>query len=206
MVLRSRPGLNSFADFLELVSEDQKADLLDGVIYMASPENIEHGRLIAWLAKILGCFVEERQLGEVTLNRIAYRLSPKDSPEPDVAFLRTDRSSIIKHGYVDGPPDLAVEVVSPESVERDYEQKRDRYERAGVGEYWIIDPDEKRATLLTLVETPGTAPAYREAALDGTIFRSKVVPGFVLDVNWFWQRPLPPALKTVQSMLAKDAP
>lgn len=205
MVLRSRPGPYSFADFVELVSEDQKADLLDGVIYMASPENIEHGRLIAWLAKTLGCFVEERELGEVTINRIAYRLSPKDSPEPDVAFVRADRSSIIKPGYIDGPPDLAVEVVSPESVERDYEHKREKYERAGVGEYWIIDPDEEQATFLTLAESQGTAAAYQEAGLDGTIFHSKVVPGFVLDANWLWQRPLPPALKTVQDMLARNS-
>ncbi len=200
MATRTRSGPFSFGDFLELIQEDQKADLVDGVIYMASPENLDHNRLVSWLDKVLGLFVEERRLGEVTINRVAYRLSTRNAPEPDLAFVRTERLGIMKKGYVDGAPDLAVEIVSPDSVARDYEDKRRRYEEAGVGEYWIIDPDEATATFLV-----SAAGGFAEKPPEEQIFRSHVIPGFVIDVRWLWQRPLPPTLAIVQTMLSRAA-
>ena len=200
MVMRTRSGPFSFGDFLELIQEDQKADLVDGVIYMASPENIDHNDLVRWLAIVLGLFIEERRLGRLTINKVAYRLSARNAPEPDLAFVRTERLGIMKKGYVDGAPDLAVEIVSPDSVTRDYEDKRRRYEEAGVGEYWIIDPDESTATFL--VRAPG---GFAEKPPDGQTFRSQLIPGFMIDVGWLWQRPLPPTLAIVQTMLSRAA-
>ena len=200
MATRTRSGPFSFGDFLELIQEDQKADLVDGVIYMASPENIDHNDLVRWLAIVLGLFIEERRLGRLTINRVAYRLSARNAPEPDLAFVRTERLGIMKKGYVDGAPDLAVEIVAPDSVTRDYEDKRRRYEEAGVGEYWIIDPDESTATFL--VRAPG---GFAEKPPDGQTFRSQLIPGFMIDVGWLWQRPLPPTLAIVQTMLSRAA-
>ena len=200
MVMRTRSGPFSFGDFLELIQEDQKADLVDGVIYMASPENIDHNDLVRWLAIVLGQFIEERGLGRLTINKVAYRLSARNAPEPDLAFVRTERLGIMKKGYVDGAPDLAVEIVAPDSVTRDYEDKRRRYEEAGVGEYWIIDPDESTATFLV------RAPCgFAEKPPDGQTFRSQLIPGFMIDVGWLWQRPLPPTLAIVQTMLSRAA-
>ncbi|MCH7812419.1 MAG: Uma2 family endonuclease [Planctomycetes bacterium] len=200
MATQTRSGPYTFADFLELIREDQKADLLDGVICMASPENIDHNDLVLWLGKVIGLFIEERRLGKVTINRVAYRLSPKNAPEPDLAFVKTERLSIIKPGYVDGAPDLAVEIVSPDSVERDYHEKRRRYEEAGVAEYWIIDTEESRATFL-LYGSDG----FVEASLQDHIFASQAIPGLVIDTRWLWQRPLPGTLRIVQEMLARAA-
>jgi len=196
MVLNIRSGTSTFADFLELVQEDQKADLLDGVIHMASPENIDHNRLVCWLGKVLGLYVERRNLGELTINKVAYRLSPRNAPEPDLAFVRADRIGIFKANYADGPPDVAIEFVSPDSVERDYEHKRRRYEEAGVGEYWIIDAEESRATFLS-----HEAGGFVDMPVEDHLFRSRVIPGFKLDTRWLWQRPLPPTLEIVQNLL-----
>ncbi len=198
MSIRTRAGPHSFGDFLELVAEDQKADLIDGVIYMASPENIEHNELLEWLTEILGPYVRARKLGRLTTSRVAYRLATHVAPEPDIAFVAASRLHILKGGYVDGPPDLAVEFVSPESVERDYELKRSRYEQAGVREYWIIDPDEKRATFLAL----GPDGKFAETPPVDSRFHSRVLPGFSLDARWFWQRPLPETLPIIQALLA----
>lgn len=197
MASQPRAGVYTFGDFLELVREDQKADLLDGVIYMASPENIEHNDQIGWLSLLFRAFVEERNLGgQVTINRVAYRLAPHDAPEPDIAYVRGERAHLIKRGYVDGPPDLVVEFVSPESVDRDYEHKRARYEEAGVGEYWILDSDERRAVFLIR-----GAAGYEEALLRDGLFHSRVIPGFFIDPNWLWQRPLPKAMDILRRIL-----
>src|SRR5207237_8646467 len=108
------------AELLEIIHEDQKADLIYGVIYMASPENIEHNDLLVWLATILDMFVRHLRLGKITVNKVAYRLTDKRGAEPDIAFVRSDRLGIVRRGYIDGPPDLAIEIISPDSIDRDY--------------------------------------------------------------------------------------
>ena len=181
-------GRTTFPEFIKLVGDEQKADLIDGVIYMASPESLEHNDLVVRLVMVPGEFIKKHGLGRLTVNRVAYRLSDNTSPEPDLAFIQTDRLDIVERGYVNGAPDLAVEIVSPDSVDRDYELKRSKYESAGVCEYWILDPQERKAMFLvrSSVGRTGLSP-FREAELDGTVFRSTVLSGFSLDVAWLWQ-------------------
>jgi Uma2 family endonuclease len=219
MVRRMPTGTTTFAEFIELIPEDHKADLLEGVIYWASPENAEHNDLLCWLTAVLRPFIEERRLGRLTINKVAYRLSDRTAPEPDLGFVAADRVGRIKPGYVDGPPDVAVEIVSPDSVERDYENKRRRYEAAGVKEYWIIDPLERTATFLVregeaLVERlpRGEPPPWTRGDKGGStdsdaaasalrVYQSRVLPGFELDDRWLRQRPLPPTMPIVRGML-----
>ena len=177
----------TFEEFCVLVKEDQKADLIDGVIYMASPENTDANDLFVWLLRMIGDFVEEKELGKVYGSRVAFRLAEHQSPEPDIAFIRKDRLNIIKPGFVAGPPDLALEIVSPESIERDYEQKRKQYQTAQVGEYWIVDEIEQKVTLLRL-DLKGR---YREVRLKKGVLASETMPGFWLRPDWLWQAPLP---------------
>src|SRR5579885_1647707 len=121
MKTATRSGVYTFEDFCCLVKDGQKADLINGVIYMASPDNMDANDLFIWLARLLGDFVEERDLGKIYGSRAAFRLGEKESPEPDIAFVRKDRLHLVQRGFMDGPPDLALEIVSPESVDRDYE-------------------------------------------------------------------------------------
>ncbi len=197
MSTQTRSGSYSFGDFLELIPEDRKADLLDGVIHVASPESLEHNDIVSWLSAVLRTVIDERRLGTLVVNRVAFRLGPRTAPEPDVAFVSAARADIRRPGYFDGPPDLAIEVVSPESVSRDYDEKRGRYEAAGVREYWIIDADERRATFLVL-----EGGKFVDAALDAGVFRSRVLPGAFLDPSWLWERPLPSVRSTVDRLLS----
>ena len=186
-IARKRVGSHTFDDFCAIVPDGQKADLIDGVIYMASPENLEANELFLWLRRLIGDFVEENDLGKVFGSRVAFRISDKQGPEPDLAFVKKERIDRLQETYVDGPPDLAIEIVSPESAERDYKQKRKLYEGAGVAEYWIIDEELEKVTLLRL-DTKGK---YREVAPKKGILRSAVLPGFWLKPEWLWQDPLP---------------
>src|SRR5262249_3996593 len=140
----------TFEVFCSLVEDGHKADLIDGAIYMASPDNTDANELSVWLIRLIGDYVELKDLGRLFASRVAFRLNETNYPEPDIGFMRKDRLGKVHRGHVDGPPDLAVEIVSPESVERDYEKKRKQYERAGVEEYWIIDEINETVTLLRL--------------------------------------------------------
>jgi Uma2 family endonuclease len=161
----------TFDDFCFLVNEDKKADLIDGVIYMASPENTEANQLFFWICMLIAWFSETLDLGKVYCLRVALRLDNHNGPEPDILFVRESRSHVIKKGYIAGPADLTVEIVSPDSIERDYVDKRRLYEKAGVPEYWIVDPLKEIVTLLRL-DAKGNIGRYRRKKASFTARRS----------------------------------
>lgn len=191
-----REGEVQFEDFLALIPDGEKADLLDGVIYVASPDNTDANDLAVWLCIILGGFIETKELGKLYVSRVAYRIGPKHGPEPDLGFVPKEIEDKRRRGYIDAPPALAVEIVSPDSVARDYVLKRAVYEKAGVQEYWILDPDEQRATFLFLKEG-----RYEEVAPVEQIFSSAVLAGIHLDIRWLWAKPRPGAYQVLQQLL-----
>ena len=176
-----RSGNITFAEYCASIHDGEKADLLNGVIYMASPDNTDNSDLQSWLQALLFEFIGIYRLGKLFTSRVAFKLNNKNAPEPDIAFVSAKEAKRIKRGYVEGPPDLAIEIVSPESVYRDYYQKREIYEKAGVLEYWIIDPDEKKATFYIR-----KGSRYVEGKVVKHYWHSQVLKGLSLDVRWFW--------------------
>jgi Uma2 family endonuclease len=101
----------------------------------------------------------------------------------------------------EGGPDLVVEVISADSARRDRVDKFQEYEQAGVREYWLIDPrpNRQQADFYERDETGLFVPAEIDEA---GVFRSAVLPGFWLNVNWFCQEPLPnPQLLLAQVLM-----
>lgn len=188
-----------FEGFCFLVKEDQKADLIEGVIHMASPENTDANSLFMWYGGLLDLYVEELELGRVFGLKVALRLDNHNGPEPDILFIANHRLRLIQWGHVEGPADMAVEIVTPESIERDYTKKRKQYEKARVKEYWIIDELEEKVTVYYL----DRSNKYRELKpKDGKYF-SKVVNGFWIRSAWLWQNPRPKRLKILSEILGE---
>lgn len=181
-------GLVTVSEFYRRIPDGQKADLLDGVIYMASPDNTDANDLTGFVAFLVRGYNDARRLGgRVFVNRAAFRLSRFRAPEPDVGFVRKQRRHLIRKRETRGGPDMAFEIVSPESRKRDYVDKKRIYEAAAVAEYWIIDPLKKRVELHRLRDG-----SYELVPLeDGHILRSRAMPGFWVDVNWLLANPLP---------------
>jgi Uma2 family endonuclease len=193
---RDRSGSFTFDDYCSLIADGQKADLIDGVIYMASPDNTDAADLFVWLITLLHDFCEYHDLGKVYGSRVAFKLDDKNSPEPDIAVVLADHLDRVERGHVRGPADLAVEIVSPESVERDYEKKRKLYEKFAIPEYWIIDEELQQVTLLRL-----GADGYKEARPRKGVLTSRVLPGFWLRPAWLWQ-PRPKKAQALAEILA----
>lgn len=189
-------------DFYQLVPDGQKADLIDGVIYVASPDSLRANELTGFVYRLLQDFAEARcPAGKVFFSRYACRLGEFSAPEPDVGYVGPERADLAEPGGLRGAPDIAVEVVSRESRRRDYEEKRRLYEEAGVAEYWIIDPIQDRVEFLVLEEG-----RYALAPLEANrIFRSRALGGFCIDVEWLLADPLPPAARCVQAILDSPA-
>ena len=191
--------LVTFDEFCRLVPDGQKADLIDGVIHMASPDSHRANRLNSFLCSLLESYVAARDLGgEVFVNRYAFQVTEIRAPEPDVAYVGPHRMHLVAERGMDGGPDVAIEIVARESRQRDYGEKRQLYEDAGVTEYWIIDPLQQRAEFLRLNDG-----RYELVPLENNhIFRSTAIPGFWLDVNWLLAKPLPNSYQCLQEILA----
>ena len=197
---RVADDLVTVEEFYSLLPGDEKADLIDGVIYIAPPDSLRANDLTGFLYRLLQDFLEARGIGgKVVFSRYAFRLSEFHAPEPDVAYVRPERVELVEEGGMRGGPDIAVEVVSRESRHRDYDDKRRLYEEAGVPEYWIIDPIQKRVEFLVLEEG-----RYQLAALEeNRLFRSRALPGFWIDVDWLLADPLPAATRCLEAILGE---
>jgi Uma2 family endonuclease len=91
---------------------------------------------------------------------------------------------------------VVIEIVSPESIGRDRGDKLVEYERAGVKEYWLLDPDRQSAEFYEL----GADGLYHMARIDDGVYRSRVISGFWLRVDWLWMTPLPPTLDLLREL------
>ena len=141
-------------------------------------------------------FVEAHQLGLVLSAPFQMRLATRPSGrEPDLLFVSSDRLDRLKEMYLDGPADLAVEVVSADSQTRDRVDKFYEYEQGGVREYWLIDPARQEAEFYLL----GDDNVYHPTAVGAdSEFHSAVLQGLRLKVEWLWQEPLPPLLTVLK--------
>ncbi len=96
---------------------------------------------------------------------------------PDIVYVSKERADSIQE-HVMGAPDVLVEIVSPDSRRYDSVTKKNDYEAAGVGEYWLIDPLESKMTF-----SIRQGQKFAESTPDGNTFASTALPGFTLDLN-----------------------
>jgi Uma2 family endonuclease len=183
------PAPVSFEEFLAWTDEDTHAEWVDGEIVLMSPVNIEHQRVLSFLHDLVKQFVLAHQLGEVFFAPFLMRLRTRPSGrEPDLLFVANEHLDRLRETYIDGPADLVVEIVSPDSTGRDRGEKYAEYEGAGVPEYWVVDPLRRDAGFNVL----GGDGRYHPVPPDAEgFYYSTVLPGFRLRVEWLWQRPLP---------------
>ena len=192
------PGPVSFEEFLAWCDEDTHAEWVDGAIIMMSPASDQHQNLIEFLITILRMFNESQQAGWLRVAPFLMRTDVKPSGrEPDILFVTKERMQLVQPTFLDGPADLIVEIVSPESIGRDRGEKFVEYEAAGVKEYWLIDPLRQQAEFYQLDDQG----LYHAAALDADgSYHSIMLPGFWLRVTWLWQKPLPPLLSVLKEL------
>lgn len=137
------------------------------------------------LRTFLATFAEERYGGRVVGSGFLLRLRPEVVLAPALAFIRAERLSQIHPTHLEGGADLVIEIVSPDSRMRDRGEKFYEYEKAGIEEYWIVDPERRSAEFYRL-----DGGIYRPVLPDaeGKVYAS-ALPGFFIRVEWLWNRP-----------------
>jgi Uma2 family endonuclease len=188
----------TYEEFLTWCDEDTWAEWVDGEVVVLSPASARHQQLADFLVQTLGVYVQAKGLGLLLSAPFQMKTGP-DLPgrEPDLLFVARENLGRLKDRYLEGPADLVVEVVSPESRLRDRGEKFAEYEAGGVREYWLVDPEARQADFYVL--GPDNRYDRRRADAAG-IYRSQVVEGLWVRSEWLWQDPLPPVLAVLREL------
>ncbi len=168
------------------------------------PVTGRHQDVCLYVTVLLKSFVELTDAGLVRDAPFEVRLNRWQIYQPDIVFISNANFDRLQETYIEGPPNIIVEVVSPESTALDRGEKFAAYEEAGVQEYWLIDPTRQLVNFYHL----GPDGFYDEIRPDiAGRLRSRVLRRFVLDVDRLWQRVLPTTAEAVamaQEMLARS--
>ena len=179
----------SFEEYLEAY-DGVHAEWVEGRVYVMSPGNEPHGRLSRFLSSIIQYWADVRGIaGETYVNAYPVRVNEETAREPDVFFLRNEHADRVHETFVQGAVDLVVEVVSPSTRAVDRGVKYYEYERAGVPEYWLVDPLRQRVESYRLT----LDGVYEPVPLgDPPALRSEIaLPGMWILAEWLWRNPLP---------------
>ena len=163
------------------------AEWVDGTVIPMSPVSDHHQDIVDFLGALLRHLVEERDAGIVRTSQIAMHIG-NAARVPDILFLSSEHLVRRKQTLVEGPADLVIEVVSPESRIRDRGEKFYDYEVGGVREFWLVDPLRETVDLFRL----GRDGRYVSVApVESGRLESEVLPGFWIIPTWLWKQPLP---------------
>lgn len=170
-------------DWLRLPDDGFRYEVLDGVLYTTPPPTTAHQRSLFRLARAMGNFVVEQQLGEVLVAPCGVKLPGQPVPvQPDILFVSAARRDIVGQEYVEGAPDLVVEVLSPSNWLYDRSEKFRAYRDAGVGEYWIVD--SRAGTIEVFVHEAEVGDyVLVNKFKTGDVATSRVLSGFEVGVD-----------------------
>jgi Uma2 family endonuclease len=166
-------------------------ELSQGRLEVLPMPTTPHQLLTAYLYGLLLAFAAGRDLGTVLFSGTRVRLWPGEIREPDVVFMLKEHADRVRIKFWKGA-DLVMEVVSggAKDRKRDLKDKRQEYARAGIPEYWIVDPRDETITVLRL---EGKKYAVHGEYPQGATASSHLLPGFSVDVTTAFAQRLPSA-------------
>lgn len=194
----------TYEQFLTELGEDVHAEWVNGETILFMPPKPEHQRIVSFLLTVLRLFVEHFDLGDILTAPVEMKPSPdSNSREPDLLFVARENLHRFGDAKLEGPADLVIEIISPESAIRDTVDKLQEYEAEGIREYWIVDTraGQENALFYVLDE----AGQYQRIEPDHNgVYHSTVLKEFWLNVRWLWTTSRPSALEIFALIVGPD--
>jgi Uma2 family endonuclease len=144
----------TYEDYARLPDDGWRYEVIKGVLHMTPAPRTKHQKAIGKLYSALTRFVEQHDMGDLYFAPIDVILPHHLATpvQPDLLFISKERLDIVKEQFIEGAPDLIVEVLSPTNWLDDRRIKYEVYAEAGVREYWIVDPDLRTVEVFVLRE------------------------------------------------------
>lgn len=139
----ANPGVKlTYEDFVHFPDDGKRHELIDGEHYVTPTPIRKHQAIVINLIGLMWSYLQQHPVGRVYGAPFDVIFSNYDVVEPDLIYISNARAQQIETSpWVKGAPDLVVEIGSPSTRRRDETIKRRLYERFGVCEYWIVDPE-----------------------------------------------------------------
>ena len=139
----SDPGVKlTYDDFVLFPDDGKRHELIDGEHYVTPSPNLKHQKVLGHLHLLIGVWLEEHRIGQIYCAPFDVVFSKFDVVEPDLLYMTNGRAeAVLTEANVQGAPELVIEIGSPSTRQRDETIKRRLYERSGVSEYWVVDPE-----------------------------------------------------------------
>ncbi len=182
--------------FDDLMDEDMKAELFDGVLIVHSPATLEHDDVTGFVRGLMDFYADERELGKVYGPDSLVHLATCRKFGPDGYFVLQGRVPTRDEKQFEGAPDLVLETLSPSNRDYDLHDKREAYRNAGVREIWFVDPKNQQILI-----DRRRGRRYREEVVTGGRAASDVLNGFWIDVGWLWADPRPKKTACLRAIL-----
>lgn len=176
----SKP-LWTYPAYAAIPDDGKRHEVIDGDHYVNPAPNLYHQAVSRHLQFQLYVAIELRELGVVINAPVDVQLSEHDIVQPDLVVIRKANRHIMTPTRVKGIPDLLIEILSPSNPAHDLETKRLAYQRCGVPEYWIVDPEDHRITRLTLVDGK-----YRDPVDHSESIPFDIPPRMEVDLRKVW--------------------
>ena len=145
----------TWQDALQMPEDGRRHEAIGGELYGTPAPNTRHQLVSGRLLSALGDILDAPGYGETFITMTAVEFpDTREGVMPDLMFVSNERRGIITETWLMGAPDLVVEITSPVTEDRDRGVKLDLYERQGVREYWIVDPDENAVDVWRFGEEP----------------------------------------------------
>jgi Uma2 family endonuclease len=193
----------SVEDFLvNYIGTETRYEWVKGFVIQLAPNSLQHKESVNDLKELLSNYFSVKPIGEVYQEK-GVKLLPHAIRVPDLAIVLDRFPESVKTSTLSQIPAICIEVISPNSHERDTSDKKDDYQQWGVSEYWLIDPLTSSATFYRLQDG-----VYTPASLDTQDnFQTPLLPKLKIHVPTLWQEALPNLVEIVdmvQTMLAEE--
>jgi Uma2 family endonuclease len=165
-------------NYYKILPEGAPYQLIEGELVMTPAPNPRHQIILGNIVEKIRHFVKGK--GIAIFSPVDVYLDDENAFQPDLIFISNERMEIIKKDGIYGAPELVIEILSPSTARYDLKEKFRVYERSGVREYWIIDPDMNSVEMYTNKEARFSLAAKVEEK--GEI-ESVLLKGFVLTLD-----------------------
>lgn len=185
-----------FREFVCLSDREDDYELIDGMLVRKMVAFADHENLFSWLHRLLGDFVEKRNLGKVLGSRTAVEINAFRGRLPDLVFVRQENLRILRQEAIFGTPDLVIEIVSPNDRPGDLIALEADYQNIGVPEIVFITMNRRQVRVLR----PGEEE-YEETLLTTGSLTLQTIPGFTIETEWLYDEPRPIIYDLLTEML-----
>ena len=174
----------TYDDFVLFPDDGKRHELIDGEHYVTPSPNVRHQQIQGDLFALIWNYLEAHPIGRVFTSRLDVVFSRFDVVEPDIVYLSHERAgSVLTNANLQGAPELIVEIGSPSTRQRDETIKRHVYERSGVSEYWVVDPEIDVVRVYRRTANGGFDRPIELSREAGDVLTTDLLPGLDLPLT-----------------------